>query len=138
MSAKPTIGSIDAKIDTFMESQRVVNESISGAISELAKTASKSESMQVEMNGMDKRLTESLEYNRAMERRISLVETKSEVNETIANTQQDFKKMLSKAFLLISVAIIISLGSQVFMNKDNPEMQRAIIQLAEEAAKKGD
>ncbi len=130
MGGKPTLESIDAKIDTFMDSQKSVNENISNAISELAKTASKSDAMQVEMNGQTQRVTELSHTVKDMEKQLATHGTQLAVNKTIIKQQQDMKVMFTRAFIALGVAFTIAIGSQVFMNQGSSEVQKAMIKIA--------
>ncbi len=131
MSGKPTLESIDTKIDTFMDSQKSVNEMISNAITELAKTASKSDALQVEMNGQTQRVTELSHTVKEIEKHVALHETQLAVNKTIIKQQQDMKVMFTRAFIALGVAFTVAIGSQVFMNQGSNEVQQAIIKIAQ-------
>lgn len=134
MSDEPSLRSIDSKlgeVGMFMSNQKEINQSLSDAVREIAKAVTKSESMQVELNGVSARLSDQSHEIKDIEKRVSTNETQLAVNQTIIKQQQEMKSMFTKAFIGLGFAFIVAVASNVFMNKDNGDMQQAIIKLAE-------
>ena len=78
MSDEPSLRSIDNKLGEFggfMLNQKEINQSLSDAVKEIATAVTKSESMQVELNGLSARLSDQSHELKDIEKRTSKNET---------------------------------------------------------------
>lgn len=128
MSDEPTLNSINESLNSlsnamtsFVSAQNVMNESQKGinetntrTLEKLGDALSKSESMQVEINGINQKQTEQQHEISFISKEVSAVTTQVAVNKTLVDQTQDLKKMFSKAMIGVFFMFLVSLGSLVY------------------------
>jgi len=111
MKGDPTLKTIDTKLEMFMESQKETNRTVSEAIKVMSKAASKSDAMQVEVDGLNRRMDSSELRMHELESRVAKTETRTKINKNNADHARDIKLMFASAILVSTLAYGWSLVS---------------------------
>ena len=135
MSDDPTLKSIDVKLSMFMQSQERVNESVSKAIEHMATSASKSESMQVEMNGQSERINDLSHKVSGIDKKVHELSEQVVVNKLLVSQTQDLKKMFTKAMVGVFFMFLCSLGVQLMQNQQKNEYKNVTLEEVAELLK---
>lgn len=96
------------------ESQKLINETNTSTLNKISESMTKSDAMQVELNGQSQRITEQALRQAATDDKISSLVEQVAVTTVLTGQTQDLKKTWSKAAVGVFFMFLASLGTMVY------------------------
>lgn len=98
------------------ESQKVTNETNAKTFEKLSDSLAKSESMQVEINGINQKQTEQQCELSSLSKDFSAMHEQVSITKLLVGQTQDLKKVFIRSMIGAFFVISISLGSSIYMS----------------------
>ncbi len=103
----------------FMDSQKEFNANVSIAMKEMAKTASKSETLQVEVSGQQKQLYDARSDISKNKESISALETKLAVTDSLIVKFDKIADIFNRSIIGVFFVLICAIANQVYQSNNN-------------------
>jgi len=110
------------------ESQKVTNETNAKTFEKLSDSLAKSESMQVEINGINQKQTEQQCELYNLSKDVSEIDKRGAIDNVLVGQSQDLKKIFIRSMVGVFFMFLMSLGTLIYSTATKTQSNADVIQ----------